>query len=373
MSKTKYAIISGFLGAGKTTSMITFAQVVNQSGGKAAILANDLGAKDIVDAAYTSTTGILTGQIAGDCICYQHEVLVSKLRGLAAEGADIIFSDIPGCGIGALEHVYLQLGEREPGEFDLLPFTCVVDPRLLRLAIRGRDDGTIPKEMQFLLRAQMAEAELIVLNKTDLLEQEEQERQLAFLRAQYSDTPVMAMSALTGDGVGEVLSYLVAHRSAMEYRDIGYGSEAFLAAEQLLCWFNRRVFFETADGSAADFNLVAGALFQDIGQRLQERGSNVPHLKLFAMGVNGDFLKASMTGVGRPVEYGRKLQRRYAAISMMINARALSDSQEMAQVADEAIALIQTQFHLKSRTYFSESFGMMDEGRGDGGRASRYD
>ena len=32
-----------------------------------------------------------------------------------------LFSDIPGCGIGALDHVYLQLAEREGDEFELMP------------------------------------------------------------------------------------------------------------------------------------------------------------------------------------------------------------------------------------------------------------
>ncbi len=41
---TKYMVTSGFLGSGKTTSMIAFADSINSRGlGSAAILANDLG------------------------------------------------------------------------------------------------------------------------------------------------------------------------------------------------------------------------------------------------------------------------------------------------------------------------------------------
>ena len=112
MAKTKYMVFSGFLGAGKTTSMLALAHSLNAHGHKAAILANDLGAGNIVDADYTATSDVLTTSIAGNCICYQHENLVDKLRQLVAGGADVIFSDIPGCGIGALDHVYLQIAER---------------------------------------------------------------------------------------------------------------------------------------------------------------------------------------------------------------------------------------------------------------------
>ncbi|MCI5593827.1 MAG: CobW-like GTP-binding protein, partial [Clostridiales bacterium] len=91
---TKYMVTSGFLGSGKTTSMIAFADSINSRGlGSAAILANDLGAGNIVDAEFTATTGFKTLPISGNCICYQHENLVDKLHQLEAAGADIIFSD----------------------------------------------------------------------------------------------------------------------------------------------------------------------------------------------------------------------------------------------------------------------------------------
>mgnify|MGYP002408769440 CR=1 FL=1 len=41
-------VVSGFLGAGKTTSMIALTEYINEHLGKAAIIANDLGAKNLV-------------------------------------------------------------------------------------------------------------------------------------------------------------------------------------------------------------------------------------------------------------------------------------------------------------------------------------
>ena len=95
MQKTKYMVTSGFLGAGKTTSMLAFARSINARYGKAAILANDLGAGNIVDADFTAESGVLTTSIAGNCICYQHENLIDKLHQLIDGGATVIFSDIP--------------------------------------------------------------------------------------------------------------------------------------------------------------------------------------------------------------------------------------------------------------------------------------
>lgn len=371
-TKSKYMVTSGFLGAGKTTSMIAFANSINKRYGKAAILANDLGASNIVDADFTATTDILTTQITGNCICYQHENLVDKLNQLVAGGAAVIFSDIPGCGIGALDNVYLQLNEREPGEFELMPFTCIVDPERLRMMMPEAAQINLPDEMRFLLDAQMAEADLIVLNKKDLLTDDELEKRVAFIKAAYPETPVLVMSALTGDGVDEVVDYLMTHPAAAKHRDIGYGSEEFMAAESLLSWYNRRVFFEERSDKDVDFNAVISEIFEEIRKGLVANKSNVPHLKAFASGSENDYFKASLIGVDYDVEYAHRLSQPYSAISVIINARAAADSQVMAAVVDDALDAVANQYNLKTRTFFMETFGMMEEGKGNGGRASRY-
>ncbi len=372
-AKAKYVVVSGFLGAGKTTSMIAFGNIIDKRYGKAAILVNDLGADNIVDASFTARTDILTTQIAGDCICYQHENLVDKLNQLVDQGATAIMSDIPGCGIGALEHVYLQLEKRRPGEFDLMPFTCIVDPERMRMLMPEEAQINLPAEMRFLLEAQMAEADIIVLNKVDLISVEEREKRVEFIKASFPDTPVFTMSALTGEGVEEIVDYLMTHKAAAVHRDIGYGSEAFIRAENLLSWYNRRVFLEEKEDNNIDFNDVVEELFHQVRQGLKDSDNNVPHLKAFAAGEGDDFVKASLIGIDYDVEYDRKLTRAYSAISLVINARAVADSHVMADIVEEALLAVADKYNLRFRTFFVETFGMMEEGRGDGGRASRYE
>ncbi len=372
MSKAKYMVVSGFLGAGKTTSMLAFARCIDSRGGKAAILANDLGAANIVDADFTAESGVLSTSIAGDCICYQHENLVDKLRRLASCGAGVIFSDIPGCGIGALDHVYLQLAEKEGDEFELLPFTCIVDPERLKMLMPEPEELNLPSELRFLLDAQMREAELIVLNKTDAIGPEQREKCLGLIRTLFPDTPLMSMSAKTGEGVGAVADYILSHRSAAEHREIGYGSEAFIAAESRLSWYNRRVYFERRDSANIDFNAVLTDIFEGIRAGLKAAGGNVPHLKIFAAGEGPDYFKASLTGVDYGVEYDRLFDGRYTALSVIINARAAAGAEAMGAAADGALDAAAEKHGLRVRTFFLESFGMTEEGRGNGGKASRF-
>ena len=377
---TKYMIVSGFLGAGKTTTMIAMARSINArlkaagDAGHSAIIANDLGAKNLVDADYTRTADVAINEITGDCICYVTEDLVSHIDRLAHDGANVVISDIPGAGVGALDHVYLTLKEDYPGEYDLLPLTCLVDPMRLRMILPddARDTINLPEEMRFLLNAQLLEADLIVLNKCDLIDEAERESDLEFLRRAYPDIPVMAISARTGEGIEGLVDYVLAHEASAEPRDLGLDSEEFDAAEAKMCWYNRRFFAKERDGRDIDFNVVVEDLMEAIRDGLIEVRRNVPHLKLFAAGEGDDFVKCSIVGVDYDLEFERKLEQPYTAIAIIVNARATCESETFGDIVEDAMDHIKATHNLKCNVIFTECFGFADEGRRNGARASRY-
>ena len=371
----KFMVVSGFLGAGKTTTMTALAQYLEKSWGATSLIANDLGARNLVDAALARAVGVRVTEIAGDCICYVNDTLVDKLDRLHAAGDAFVISDIPGCGIGALDHVYLQLQERYSEAYDLAPFTVVVDPVRLRMITQAADLGLPMEECRFLLDAQLQEADCIVLNKKDLVGEAELAEDVAYLQHTYPDVPVFSISALTGEGVPELAEYLVNSKARLQRKDIGYGSDIFVRTEAQMCWFNRRSFFKTSDGGAVDFNQVIESIMNGVRDGLREAGRNVPHLKVFAEGQDGEFAKASLLGVGFDIEWTQRLASTYTKIGIVFNARAMCESDVMASIVDDAIDAVCRTFGLSEHCFFVECFGMMDEGRKavDGGRASRIE
>jgi len=358
---SRYVVLGGFLGAGKTTSMIAFSEYLSAQGKNPAILVNDLGTKDLVDSATTEAACCCVDEITGDCICYQTEELMHKLRRFRdSSRADIIFSDIPGCGIGALDHVYHTLARSYPEEFCLCPFTAVADPERLRSLMPPQADLNLPEEMRFLFDAQLREAELILLNKIDTLSETECGRYLAFLRETYPQAKVMAMSARTGEGVADAVEYLLTTESALPNPDIGYGSPAFIAAEQRLSWYDRRFFAKT--DTPVDGNAFIAALFDAVREKLRAAGRNVPHLKLFVDGA-GEQAKASLLGIDYPVEFDLRFSAPQTALRAVINARAACESEVLDFLMDAALRESCQRFGLQLRVFFTECFGMMDEGR----------
>ncbi len=358
---SRYVVFGGFLGSGKTTGMMAFADVLAARGKKAAILVNDLGAKNLVDGSFTAWKGYLSRDITGDCICYQTENLVDQLRRFRdADGADMIFSDIPGCGIGALDHVYHKLNRDYPGEFSLCPFVAVVDPERLRVIMPEHADLHLPTEMEYLFDAQLKEAEVILLNKTDLLTPERTDEVLDFLRKGYPQAAVFGISAKEHTGLEEALDYLMSHDSSLPAVDIGYGGRDFMAAERTMSWYNRQFFVK---GPCFDGNGFTARLMDQIRAGLKAAGRNVPHLKAMGEDEEGNILKVSLTGVDYALEWAEKLKRETPSLKVILNARAVCESDRLDEIMDFALRETARQFGVKLHIYFTECFGMMDEGR----------
>ena len=75
----KFMVCSGFLGAGKTTTMMALQKRFTEKYGKAAMISNDVGSKGLVDYRYSAACDRNAVEIAEECICFVTEDLVDCL------------------------------------------------------------------------------------------------------------------------------------------------------------------------------------------------------------------------------------------------------------------------------------------------------
>ena len=217
----KFAVFSGFLGSGKTTTMIALTRYHTAHHGKAAMISNDLGeGVTLADDRLARLSGANASQITDECICFCHDVLTARLNECYDDGCELVVSDIPGFGVGALEHVYHGLSAEYPGQFELAPFTVLIEPRNAALLRENRGG-----DMAHILRAQLKEADLIVLNKCDLLADAELEADRAWLAGNYPQASVIAISAATGEGMEDLSRALMQGTASMRHPDIDYDDD----------------------------------------------------------------------------------------------------------------------------------------------------
>ena len=270
-------------------------------------------------------------------------------------------SDIPGSCVGSLNHVYHDYYNNHKDEVELAPLAVITDPVRLKMLLPEKEDIHLPQELSYIFNTQFKEADLIVLNKIDLLAEDEKNRMMDFLRQVYPDVPVIAISAKERINLKELAEYVMSHGTKLKNVEVSYEDKAFIAAQQHLTWYNRRFFLKTRDGSNTDFNPFIDDYIEAIRQGLKEIERNVPHLKIFARS-DEDFCKASLIGVDYSIEYARKLTKPHKDLRFIINIRAVCESKVMDKLAEKAYVDTVKKYDYDDHVFFTECYGVLDEG-----------
>jgi len=191
-----FTVIGGFLGAGKTTLLN---RLLRQAGGRRfAVLVNDFGALDI-DGSLVAAHGGDTVSLANGCLCCTiGDSLVTTLMALL-ERPD------------RFDHVVVEAsGVADPGRIADL---AVLEPRLTRDGVVVVIDAVdvqaraADRRLGDTIRRQLAAADLLVLNKRDLIDDAKAATLRAWLpghtpqiEARHADVPLEALFGLPERG-----------------------------------------------------------------------------------------------------------------------------------------------------------------------------
>lgn len=349
----KFAVFSGFLGSGKTTTMMALTKYYTEKHGKAAMISNDLGNQNLADNKLANLAGCNASELVGECICYQTENLVERLDKLFDEdGCELVISDIPGFGVGALDHVYHTLQKKYTDRYLLAPFTVLTEPKTVQL-LKDENGG----DLSYILNTQLLEADLIVLNKCDLLTDGEREEMLKWLDETYPQATAIGISALNGFGLEELSQALEQGRASMHLPDIGYGGESFVDAMGKISEFYAQ-YYATVCCDNFDGNAYLIDMAKNIQSTVGEKGYDIPHLKLLAWEPEGDYGKTDVLGTDRPVEVFKKFEKPCTELAVMLNASAVCPAEMLDGVITAAMESISEIYNLSLMIYKKECFGM---------------
>ena len=344
----KFAVFSGFLGAGKTTAMMALTKWHSENCIKAAMITNDLGGDGLADNRLAKFSGCNASEITGNCICYVNEQLMERLNSLYDSGCELVVSDIPGFGVGALEHVYHGLSEKFPGACELGPFTVLVEPRTVKLLREGFDG-----DLLYILNTQLVEADLIVLNKIDTIDEEEKAACADWLRAQYPQAALICISARTGENLPALSRALTEGKASMHRPDIGYGGEAFTKIMDQVCEYNIQ-YFATVCCDSFDGNDYIMKLGQAIKTAVKSVSAQMPHMKILAWEPEGEYGKADMMGTERPVELNQSFSRPCTELAVVLNSSAFGKKDELDRAVSAAVEKVSEEFNLELNIFKKE-------------------
>lgn len=182
MAHTELFVLTGFLGAGKTTFLRRILH--NLEGKRVGVIQNDLG-KVNIDGELIEKDGLELREISqGSIYCSCRKLdFVKALAELAQRDLQYVLVESSGIGDPSNVEELLQAVEvLQPDVYRFAGLICLVDAANFLADMADREE----------LARQVRHAHLILLNKTDLVEPAEQERVLAALRELNSVSPIYA-------------------------------------------------------------------------------------------------------------------------------------------------------------------------------------
>jgi G3E family GTPase len=313
----KFIALSGFLGAGKTTTLVAAANALQAQGHRVAVVTNDQGT-ELVDTKLVRSGLDAVAEVTGGCFCCRFEDLMAVVEKLLLDGdVDVVIAEAVGSCTDLQATVVRPLRKFHGDQFAVAPLATVVDPLRLRAFSRAAERGEPESDLSYLFRQQITEADVIAINKVDTVSPADLDAIVADLRAAHPGATVVGYSARTGAGLPDLLAAWEGDATWTDDLDIDY--DRYAAAEAQLAWLNQEFqIAATGDG----FNPVAwgSAVLTHLARFAADQAAEVGHAKL-TVDTDAGMTKMSVTGTGVEPSVDLAVETPAAAGRAVVNAR----------------------------------------------------
>ena len=290
--------VGGFLGAGKTTLILTAARILQSRGLKCAAILNDQ-AGDLVDSAFARAQGLTSNDVTGGCFCCRFSDLMEKAAELRALAPDVIFLEPVGSCTDLSATILQPLKHEFAHEYRLAPLTVLVNPA------RDLSDPNIA----FLHERQIAEADIVLTNPG-------------------------SVNALTGEGVPAWLDELLSGAIPAGGKLLEIDYQKYAAAEAALGWLNWSADLHVKPA------LSPASLMGPFLDHLQQSIPQIAHLKIFDQ-TPASYLKAAVTSsTAEPSVSGDLTASPECRHSLRLNLRAIIDPEPLRTLFLKALATL---------------------------------
>ena len=193
----KLILVGGFLGSGKTTLLAEAARRLAKRDKLVGLVTNDQ-APELVDTLLLTGVGKGVSELAGSCFCCNFNGFVDSIKSLIKQGAEIIIAEPVGSCTDLSATIMNPLKKFYPN-WNLAPLTVLVDPNRLP-EIFGKMESGIDSDALYIMQLQLAEADRILVSKSDLLSDANKKNAQTLLEKELPEKKIGFISSKTGDG-----------------------------------------------------------------------------------------------------------------------------------------------------------------------------
>jgi G3E family GTPase len=353
--KARYIMIGGFLGAGKTTSIIAIAKKLKEKNIKAGLISNDQ-ANNLVDTQLMRNNGFDVAEISGGCFCCRFDSLKDAALKLNKDHSpDVFLAEPVGSCTDLIATVSYPLRRMYGDEFCIAPLSVLVDPKRCSAMLGLNNQKKFSEKVQYIYIKQLEEADAIVINKVDKYD----DKFIALLQNEiskrYPKKKIFRVSSKDGNGLDHWYEWLLANEfqnpTTME---VDY--KKYAEGESLLGWLNATLSIKS--NSNLDGNTFLKNYCNSFKTQLNNDIANIAHLKmtLIPQEAMGEIASIHLVDNTSIPELGHSLEDPFKNATLTINVRAETDPSILLNSLEFVTSQIQKENGLALTLLHSEHF-----------------
>jgi hypothetical protein len=330
-------IVGGFLGSGKTTAIISAARHLMDQGKRVGVVTNDQG-RYLVDTAFFHSLDVPAVEVTGGCFCCNYEDLEGQLARLRdTVRPDVIFAESVGsCADIVATVVKPLLTLRGPDLAAPSSFSVFADARLLRRRVLGMP-MPFSDDVVYLFDKQIEEAGMLIVNKRDLLADDQTQAILPLLQVRYPGKALRLQNSLDREDVLAWVGALESGEAAPPAESLEIDYDRYGAGEAALAWLDETLIFTVPEQAG---RTVIQRFLTELLARLRESGMAIGHLKLLVKGGEDEEAKLSFPTLesenwqeGIPALTG-------TTVKVLLNARVEASAAELHGLVHAVVAAL---------------------------------
>jgi G3E family GTPase len=275
--------------------------------------------------------------VAGACFCCRFDDLMSKVNSLAElQRPDVIMAEPVGSCTDLVATVVQPLKDLYGDRFQVAPYPVIFKPSHGLRILRNESGGGFSPKAAYIFTKQLEEADAILINRIDELSRPAQDELAALVSSKYPGTPVLRVSARTGQGFDGLIELLDQEGDfGRKILDIDY--DIYAEGEAELGWLNSSAHLSAAAPFALDRLLME--VVQELQRSLAHRGGEVAHLKVIGLS-DTSFGVANLISSNTGPELSLASQAQVREADLIVNARVAIDpdllEQEVRRTVEKA-------------------------------------
>ena len=238
-------------------------------------------------------------------------------------------------------------------DYRVAPLSVLVDPTRAARVLGLEPGQSFSPKVLYVYEKQLEEADLIVINKCDILDAPKRDALERALRARFPQADVVTVSARTGENLQDWYGRLSVPPAARSSMEVDY--DVYAEGEALLGWLNAT--FHVSASSPFDGNLFLRRLGGDVRDRLAAAGIEIAHFKMTLSPDSGnDLAVLNLVRTDGTVESPYALADDLTDGELIVNLRAEGDPDLLKALAHAAVDQVARDMGLAADVEHSEAF-----------------